>query len=440
MQPSEIPSKVPSTAPSSLPSLIPSLIPSQVPSTDPSITPSEIPSNSPSEIPSNAPSILPSEGWNQKGPTVKGAAANDNSGWSVSVSFDGSVVASGAPFKNLQTGEVRVYEWIDPNWSQRGSPIVGPTTGYHFGKSISLSYDGSLLAVGAPFGGGGARGRVKVYEWNTVSWIQKGGNIDGEGINDNSGTVSLSHDGSILAVGAHNSAGGGTSRGRVKVYEWDTVSWNQKGGNIDGEADSDSCGSVSLSWDGLTVAVGAGGNDGNGSNSGHVRVYYWDGGTWAQRGADIDGEAAGDYSGTVSLSSDGLTVAVGAGGNDGGGSDAGHVRVYEYTASWNQKGGDIDGQSAGDNFGSSVSLSADGNKLAVGAPGNDGNRANSGRVYVYAWSGNAWNPVGSNIDGVGARDKWGSSVSLSSDGTTVAAGAPWGGGSKQGHVRVFHQY
>ena len=57
------------------------------------------------------------------------------------------------------------------------------------------------------------------------------------------------------------------------------------------------------------------GNDGNGSNSGHVRIYAWNSATsaWEQQGADIDGEAADDYSGySVSLSSDGTTVAIGA--------------------------------------------------------------------------------------------------------------------------------
>ena len=71
------------------------------------------------------------------------------------------------------------------------------------------------------------------------------------------------------------------------------------------------------------------GNDGKG-NTGHVRVYQWDGSTWIQKGADIDGEAAEDRSGnSLSLSSDGTTVAIGAWDNDGNGFSyaTGHVRV-----------------------------------------------------------------------------------------------------------------
>ena len=106
--------------------------------------------------------------------------------------------------------------------------------------------------------------------------------------------------------------------------------------DIDGEAAFDYSGySVSLSSDGTTVAIGAHYNDGNGSNSGHVRIYAWNSTTsaWEQQGADIDGEAENDLSGwSVSFSSDGTTVAIGARFNEGSnGPSSGHVRIY----SWN---------------------------------------------------------------------------------------------------------
>ena len=100
-----------------------------------------------------------------------------------------------------------------------------------------------------------------------------------------------------------------------------------------GEAADDISGlAVSLSSDGLTVAIGAFLNAANGSGSGHVRVYKFESvnSVWLQMGSDIDGEAADDNSGrAVSLSSDGLTVAIGAPGNDGNGSLSGHVRVFK---------------------------------------------------------------------------------------------------------------
>ena len=52
---------------------------------------------------------------------------------------------------------------------------------------------------------------------------------------------------------------------------------------------------------------------------------------WVQRGGDIDGESVDDWSGnSISLSSDGSVVAIGAILNDGyGGDESGHVRIYE---------------------------------------------------------------------------------------------------------------
>merc|ERR1719223_1399703 len=95
-----------------------------------------------------------------------------------------------------------------------------------------------------------------------------------------------------------------------------------------------------MTADGKTVAIGAYANDGNGPNSGHVRVYTFDSNSsWMQMGDDIDGEAPYDYSGiAVSLSSDGKTVAIGAWLNDGNGTDSGHVRVYTFdsNSSWMQ--------------------------------------------------------------------------------------------------------
>ena len=109
-----------------------------------------------------------------------------------------------------------------------------------------------------------------------------------------------------------------------------TLSQAIVGSDIDGEAANDYSGaSVSIDSDGSHVAIGAYGNDGAASNAGHVRIYEYSSGSWSQVGNDIDGEAASDYSGrSVSIDSDGSHVAIGADYNDGAGSDAGNVRVW----------------------------------------------------------------------------------------------------------------
>merc|ERR1712091_136903 len=149
----------------------------------------------------------------------------------------------------------------------------------------------------------------------------------------------------------------------------------------------------------MTRAVGSRFNDGAGSNAGHARVFAWDSDdeTWIQRGDDIDGEAAGDRSGySVSLSADGTALAVGAYLNDGAGSNAGHARVFAWDPddeTWKQRGDDIDGEAALDQSGYSVSLSADGTALAVGAPGNRASRGHA-RVFAENSDDETWNRSG----------------------------------------------
>ena len=190
-------------------------------------------------------------------------------------------------------------------------------------------------------------------------------------------------------------------------------------GNLGGDI------AVSLSSDGTIVAIGASGNDDNGSVSGHVRVYQYNGTTWNKLGEDIDGEASQDHSGySVSLSSDGTIVAIGAPLNDGNGNESGHVRVYQYSnSSWSQLGSDIDGEDYNNRSGWSVSLDATGTIVAIGAYGNNGFTGHV-RVFQYDSSANLWTQLGSDIDGENDSDFSGWSVSLSSDGTIVAIGAP----------------
>ena len=94
-------------------------------------------------------------------------------------------------------------------------------------------------------------------------------------------------------------------------------------------------------------------------------------GTWTKIGSDIDGEASSDESGTsVSLSSDGTVVAIGAPYNDGGYSNSGHVRVYKNTnGTWTKIGSDIDGSLTNYNVGGKnrLSLSGDGSTVVIGS-------------------------------------------------------------------------
>ena len=197
--------------------------------------------------------------------------------------------------------------------SQVGGDIDGQAVGDWLGYNVSLSNDGSRVAVGAPQVDGteSKAGYVRVYDLVGGSWSQVGADINGEAAGDQSGYwVSLSSDGSRVAIGAPQNDGNGSGAGHVRVYDLVGGSWSQVGADIDGEAAGDLSGrAVSLSSDGSRLAIGASGSDGNGSGAGHVRVAGLVDGSWSQVGADIDGEAAGGVSGvSVSLSSDGSRV------------------------------------------------------------------------------------------------------------------------------------
>src|SRR5690554_3968308 len=294
-------------------------------------------------------------------------------GYSVALSSFGNIVAMGNPFSNgngTNSGRVCVYEFDMGVWKQKGHNIDGKSAGEQNGFSVSLSSNGNVVAIGAPYKAWqgdifNPSGTVRVYNYSNISgvWTQIGQDIDGEGFNYYSGTsISLSSDGSILAIGTIIEAGTGV----VRVYKNISGVWTQIGNTIYGEGTSDRFGrSVSLSSDGNIVAVGGYLNDEKGLNAGHARVYQNISGVWTQIGDDIDGEAAHDNSGiSVSLSADGSVIAIGAFLK--GKSHSGTTRIYENISGvWTKKVQDINGKNNGEDIGYSVSLSDNGGRVST---------------------------------------------------------------------------
>ena len=385
----------------------------------------------------NRPTTIIPDSFSQLGTDIDGTTSFGNAGQSVSVSSDGSRLAVGIKSGGSSSqGIVRVFDWDGTSWTQVGSDIVGLVNGDNFGRAVSLSSDGARVAIGAPFADPASNfgyfnsGQVTVYELSGSTWVQMGSVFSGSFNGEQLGySVSLNSDGTKLAFGAIYPG----NTGYVKVYSWSGTSWTQDPGgvNLNGDAASDQYGtSVSLSSDGMRLAVGAAAHN----TSGYVRVYEFSGNVWDRLGSIINGEGSTDKFGfSVSLNSDGTKFAAGGIGNT---ANSGHVRVFEYSSDWTQVGSDIDSESSADNFGYSVSLNSDGTRLAAGAIFNNNNR---GHTRVFDWSGSSWNQIGSDIDGEASNDYSGHSVSLSSNGRRLAIGAPNNadGGSLAGHVRVY---
>ncbi|MFY0629142.1 MAG: hypothetical protein JXR05_02105, partial [Flavobacteriaceae bacterium] len=374
-----------------------------------------------------------------------GYAEGDQYGYSVAINANGTRFIAGAINNDAgadNAGNARVYELVNGTWTQLGPSINGLAINDLSGFSVSISDDGTRVAIGSPFSNGGSddMGRVRIYQYNTTSnnWDQVGSDIIGEFSHDESGgAVSLNANGTHVAIGAKRNDGvAANSAGHVRIYQESGGVWTQLGDDIDGEAAEDQSGfSVSLNDLGNYVAIGAPNNDGSGSNSGHVRVYRHIPGAdeWVQVGADINGQATDDQFGySVSINGNGTIVAIGGRRHSPGG----HIQVYEFSGgTWNQLGSDIEGETSGEWFGFSVSISADGTYLVGGARRNN---SDTGKARIFKYESGDWVQVGADIVGEAIDDFLGFSASISANANTVIVGAPNNdtNGSNSGQVKV----
>lgn len=363
--------------------------------------------------------------WTQLGSTINGVNAGDESGRSVSVNATGDIVAIGAPF-GTPNGQTRIYKYNGSSWIQHGNFIDGVAANEASGFSVSINSAGNRVVVGAPQNNGpdDNNGQTRVYEYNsgTQLWVQIGQEIDGIDSFGESGTsVSINSLGNRVAIGAPR-----TDAGSTRVYEFNSISnsWNQLGTPIDGVASGDRSGiSVSINSAGNRVAIGAPRNDNLANNSGQTSIYEYDSNSnsWNLVGNHINGTIVDIRSGTsVSINSAGNRVAIGAPrvGN-------GRTYIYEYdNNSWVLLG-TILGLQNGSGSGTSVSINAFGNKVAIGAPFSNGPGVETGSTTVYEYISGVWTQIGDPIYGDVDNGQSGISVSINSLGTRVAAGAPF---------------
>jgi len=239
---------------------------------------------------------------------------------------------------------------------------------------------------------------LDMYENNEGVWEQVGEDIDGERKGDWSGySVSLSQDGLTLAIGAILNSDKGKHSGQVRVYRNISGKWSQIGGDINGKAVRDYFGaSVSLSSDGQMMAIGA---HQGGISSGYVSVYQNVSGFWEQIGKDIVGLPTGNFSGwNISLSDNGAAISI-ASYNHGKEKRYGYVRTYRSVSNrWVQQGADIDDRIAGYNLSgfNAMNLSNDNTITLIGAFDKEENKNKQVpiisymRVYKFEKSSNAW--------------------------------------------------
>ncbi|MES1181833.1 MAG: hypothetical protein ABUL44_03470, partial [Flavobacterium sp.] len=189
--------------------------------------------------------------------------------------------------------------------------------------------------------------------------------------------------------------------------------------------------SVSLSEDGRVVAIGIPFCDLNGDRSGQLTVYRDSAGVWVQMGHSITGMHWGQTVGeTMTLSRDGKTLAI-------GGSKA--VTVFRYDGNeWNEQITILPhhGKSERDfEFINDVSLSADGNTLAFGS-----DLHSRFYVQVYKFANSSWDTIGVEVNNESNDGNFGDELSLSAEGNRIAISAPGkviNGVRYVGQVKVF---
>ncbi|WP_426431908.1 T9SS type A sorting domain-containing protein [Winogradskyella sp. HB-48] len=362
----------------------------------------------------------------QIGQDILGETIISQFGTSVDISIDGNIVAVGAPRDNdngFEAGDTKLYRLINNSWIQIGDDIEGEAANNDSGLSISLSDDGSIVAIGAPGNTteNNGTGHIRVFQNINDIWTQVGSDIDATpNLNEQLGKrVSLSSDGTILAALAHNNF-----NHFVRVFQFNNGLWTQVGQDIFEGYELDSFGHyISLSSDGSTLAIGN--RDASiGFNRGRVRVYENINNTWTQVGQDLEGDFDGDYFGSsVTLSTNNNILAVGVSFSNINGSDSGQVKVYQNINNvWTQIGQDVNGDANNDKFGTSISLSSNGYIMAIGAPNNSSGGGFSGQIKVYQYDGLNWNQIGTDIIG-NSSDQLGISVALSGDGSRLIGGA-----------------
>ncbi|WP_417368921.1 T9SS type A sorting domain-containing protein [Gelidibacter japonicus] len=166
-----------------------------------------------------------------------------------------TIITSGANKTINGAGAVIVYAFNGTDWVQKGREFLGVGT-EGIGREVAISADGNIIAYSSY--STTRTGQVKAFTFNGTDWIQIGSAMDGENNNDLFGTsISMSANGTILAIGATDVNVTGTLQaGTVTVNQFDGTDWNQAGQVVTGNVNFDKLGSaLALSSDGNTYVV-----------------------------------------------------------------------------------------------------------------------------------------------------------------------------------------
>jgi len=292
---------------------------------------------------------------------INGNEVADRFGYSLDLSHDGSILTFTsylAVHIYELSSSASLYTWLD-------------TKNYN-ACEVAVSPDGSAVGVTSL-----TSNEARIFERFGVGFQQRGIDITGYGF---SSGIALNYNGTIVIVGDYF---WDSKRGRAAVYQWKdnidngSMDWIKMGLDMTGDASGNSlgyAGSLSITHEGLTVAVGAPFYDEGGYRKGLVRVNNYDAteGTWIKSERDLIGNSSYDQLFAITLSSDGTYLAAGTWGGH-------YVKIFKKDESKYETIGDITSE-GGEYFGYTIDMSADGSTVAIGAYAYD---TNKGKVYLF---------------------------------------------------------
>jgi hypothetical protein len=393
---------------------------------------------------------------------------NDRFGFSVSTSDDGNFIAVGSPYdedpnSGSSSGLVYLFDRVGIGYSQVGilTGLYASNADDNFGYSVAMSGDGTKIIVGAPFdeypGNSGSSGLVYIFDRSSGPTFTNVGIITGAyafgGFDTFGWQVDTSYDGNIIAVSAIGdedpTLDPSTSSGIVYVYQREdgpTIGFNTVGiitGLYSYDSGDNFGSSIALSSNGEFLICGAPNDEINGSE-GIVYVYQNIASNWTQVGIitapnpnNIIQPTSFGYS--VEINDNGNILAIGAINDNSiiGGTNSGTVYVYEKIENQYYIIQILNGlysNNVNDNFGSSISMTSDGKLIAIGTMEDEypGLADSSGVVYLYERI--TENYLGSDYANIGIQtgfyardlnDNFGTSVKLSPNGTSLVVGSQY---------------
>ena len=415
----------PSVNTDDLPSVIPSVLATKVPTA----APVDQTLSSPPSISASPTLPLPYDQWE---PVEKA-----QEGRLVALSGDGLTMAVG-----IHDVGVRVFTEYGSQQigSTIESPPIAPDDDFLNLVSIALSDDGSRLAIATMSGRnsleGGTqqrRGTIRVFDLlvsaadgEESEWIQVGSNIEGQPFDQLGYSVSLSSDGSSLSAGSPFGPGG-FGEGFVMTMKYDDASaqWMQLGNTIvPPAADEKSSGfgwTSEISGDGQRIVIGEPFyNTKESTWIGRAFVFSYDDASalWVQLSEIVGSINLDQFGVKVSISGDGNTIAITSLASAG--AVRGQVRIYRYqesTSTFEQLGDTLEGAIEPNIFGEDMDLSQDGNTIAIG----DTQVGAEGVVSIHQYDATNWQTTGEIFGATdGSQGTLGQSVAMSNDGNFVA--------------------